>query len=42
MRQFENYVKSDGGYLHLSNQKDIPINGESVEELINQYNLVKR
>lgn len=42
VQYIENYVKSDGGYLHLTNQKDIPINSESVEELINQYNLVKR
>jgi two-component system LytT family response regulator len=38
----ENYVKSDGGYLQLITKTEIPINTESVEEIIRTFKLVKR
>jgi len=37
-----NYVKSDGGYLEMSDDTRVPINSEAVEHLINSLTLVKR
>ncbi len=37
-----NYVKSDGGYLVMSNQVEVPINSESVAEILKRVNMVNR
>jgi two-component system LytT family response regulator len=37
-----NYVKSEGGYLELSDQSRIPINHEAAEQLMQKMTIVRR
>lgn len=37
-----NYVKSDGGYLELSDQSRIPINHDAAEQLVQNMTVVRR
>ena len=38
----ENYVKSDGGYLQLTTKTEIPINTESIDEIMRTFKIVRR